>query len=277
MQPELEDVTVPVYKETICKSVLSRSRIADIDYSINPYVGCEHGCAYCYARFMGRKRGHREEWGGFVDIKVNAPQVLSREIARSKRGTILLSSVTDPYQPIERRYQLTRKILKRLLRYDYPISILTKSTLVERDIDLLRHFKHCQVGVTVVALDEEVGRAFEPHSPPPKNRFNALRRVAKNNIQTYVFLGPLLPKFSEEDLEEMLDECEKVGVHHVLIDKLNMRQGNWQSITKVLDTEFPERKEEWKNAFVRKGYYEGLKNRIEVLAAERGIPLISCF
>lgn len=268
---------MPAYKETICKSILSRSRIADVDYSINPYIGCEHGCAYCYARFIGRGRGHLEEWGEYVDIKINAPQVLSREITRSKRGPVLLSSVTDPYQPVESKYQLTRQILERLLHYDYPTSILTKSALVERDIDLLRRFENCQVGVTVVVLNEEVGRAFEPYSSPPKDRFNALKKLVENGVQTYVFLGPMLPSFSEEDLEEILDECKKVGVHHILFDKLNIKYGNWSSITRVLDAEFPERKEEWKNAILQKGYYERLKNRIGTLAAEKEISLVSCY
>lgn len=268
---------MPTYKEITCKSILSRSRIADVDYSINPYIGCEHGCVYCYARFMGRRRGHLEEWGEFVDIKVNAPQVFSREITRAKMGPVLLSSVTDPYQPAESKYQLTRQILKRLLHYDYPTSILTKSALVERDIDLLQRFKNCQVGVTVVVLNEEVGRAFEPYSSLPKDRFNALKRLVENGVQTYLFLGPMLPGFSEEDLEEILDECKRVGVHHVLFDKLNIKYGNWSSITRVLDSEFPERKEEWKNALLQKGYYKRLKNRIETLGAEKELSLISCY
>ncbi len=268
---------MPTYKEIMCKSILSRSRIADVDYSINPFIGCEHGCAYCYARFMGQRSGHLEEWGEFVDIKVNAPQVLSREISRARRGHVLLSSVTDPYQPVESRYQLTRQILKRLLHHNYPISILTKSALIERDIDLLRNFEDCQVGVTVVVLNEEVRRVFEPYSSPPKDRFNALKKLAENGIQTYVFLGPFLPSFSEEDLNEIFEECRKVGVHQVLFDKLNIKYGNWSSITKVLDTEFPERKEEWKNALLQKGYYERVKNRIGTLAAEKEISLVSCY
>jgi len=226
---------------------------------------------------MGPRTGHTEEWGEFVDIKVNASQVLSRELTRSKRGTVLLSSVTDPYQPLEKRYELTRQALKRILRYGYPISILTKSALVERDVDLLRRFEHCQVGVTVSVLNEDVRRAFEPYSPPSKDRLNALRRLGKNGVQTYVFLGPMLPGFSEEDLEEILDECKQVGVHHILIDKLNIKYGNWSSIARVLDTRFPERKEEWKNALLQKGYYERLKNKIGVLAAEREIFLTPCY
>ena len=117
-----------------CKTILSPSRIGGVDYAVNPYIGCEHGCVYCYARFMSRL-GHRgEEWGSFVDVKVNAPQVLRAEAVRRKPGRVLLSSVTDPYQPVERRFKLTRSILRILLDYGYPIVVQTKSTLVLRDI-----------------------------------------------------------------------------------------------------------------------------------------------
>ncbi len=269
---------MPVYREVRCKSILSRSKIADVDYSINPYTGCEHGCAYCYARFMGPRTGHREEWGGFVDIKINAPQTLSKDLTRSRKGLVLLSSVTDPYQPLEERYELTRQILKRLLEQRYPVSILTKSALVERDLDLLRRFEDCQVGFTVTALDERVRKAFEPHSSPPKDRFNALRKLSRNGVQTYVFIAPALPGFTEGDLEEILDRCKQNGVNHVLIDKLNIKYGNWSSITTVLDQQFPERREEWNETlFTRKGYFRRLKYKAVKLAAEKSIPLYPCY
>jgi len=269
---------VPVFKEIRCKSVLSRSQISGVDYSINPYVGCEHACAYCYARFMGQRTGHSEDWGEFVDIKINAPQVLSRELTRSKRGNVLLSSVTDPYQPLEGRYELTRKILKHLLDYDYPVSILTKSALVERDIDLLRRFTQCQVGATVVALNEKVRRAFEPLSSPSRERLSALRELGENGIQTYLFLGPILPGFSEEDLKEILDECERIGIDHMLIDRLNIKYGNWSSIARVIDTQFPERRDEWEKAlFFRSGYFEQVKQEATTMANERKIRLVSCY
>jgi len=124
-----------IVKEILCKSVLSKSGISSVDYAVNPYVGCQHGCVYCYARFMKRFTGHGEEWGEFVDVRVNAPQVLTRELSRTAKGVVLLSSVTDPYQPLEKKYELTRKCLQKLLMYQFPITILTKSTLVLRDLD----------------------------------------------------------------------------------------------------------------------------------------------
>jgi len=269
---------VPVYREISCRSLLSRSGIADVDYSINPYVGCEHGCAYCYARFMGYRSGHSEDWGEWVDIKVNAPPTLASDLTRSSRGTILLSSVTDPYQPLEEKYQLTRRILIHLLEYDYPISILTKSALIYRDIDLLEQFERCQVGATVTVWREEIRRAFEPHSSSPIERFNTLRRLRDKGIQTYLFLGPILPGFTEEDLDRILDECERADIGQIIIDRLKIKYGNWSTIGRVLDKRFPERKDEWRRVlFDREGYFQRIKNRIIDETRERGIPLISCY
>ena len=136
-----------------CKSVLTRSRLPEVDYCINPYVGCLHGCIYCYARFMKRFTGHTEKWGKFIDVKINAPEVLEKELSRSpEKGTVLLGSVTDAYQPIERKYKITRAILEILLKHHFPISILTKSDLVVRDIDLLKKLMLMQKRQTILKI-----------------------------------------------------------------------------------------------------------------------------
>lgn len=125
-------------KEKFCKSAISKCGFPGGGWCINPYVGCGHNCQYCYARFMKRFTNHLEEWGNFIDVKVNITEVLKKEINRPKfqKGRIYIGTVTDPYQPIEGKYQLTRKILEILKNYKNPISILTKSDLVLRDIDL---------------------------------------------------------------------------------------------------------------------------------------------
>jgi DNA repair photolyase len=145
-----------IVREIECKSILTKSGIEGVDYALNPYVGCGHGCVYCYASFMKRFTGHKEEWGAFVDVKVNAADVLARQMKRAKRGNIVSGTVTDPYQPLEERYEITRVCLKVLADYDSPVSILTKSNLVLRDLDLLRRLKDVEVGLTITALDDEV-------------------------------------------------------------------------------------------------------------------------
>ena len=172
-----------------CKSVLTKSNLPKVDYCINPYVGCMHSCVYCYARFMRRFTGHAEPWGHFLDIKVNAPEVLAKELARNPRkGTVLLGSVTDAYQPVERKYRLTRAILEILLKHNFPVSILTKSDLVVRDIDLFRQFSECEVGLTITSMDENVARNFEPHASSPKRGLRRLRHCIKMELPLTLLL-----------------------------------------------------------------------------------------
>ena len=123
-------------QETLAKTILNKSKIHD--YCVNPYTGCQVNCRYCYARlFMARYSGHKEPWGEFVDVKINAPEVLRKQLARAKRGTVWVSSVCDPYQPLEAKYELTRRCLEELAKSRFPVTIQTKSKLVLRDLDLL--------------------------------------------------------------------------------------------------------------------------------------------
>ena len=125
----------PVVKETECRSVLSKSKIAD--YTVNCYTGCLHGCVYCYARYMKRFTGHDEPWGRFVDVKVNSPYVLEKELNRAARGRVFMSSVCDGWQPLEQEYELSRKCLSLLLHHGFHVTILTKSGYARNDMDIL--------------------------------------------------------------------------------------------------------------------------------------------
>ena len=157
-----------ITRQIEAKSILSKSGIDGIAYCVNPYVGCSHGCAYCYASFMKRFTGHREPWGSFVDVKVNAPMLLEKQTRRAGAGTILLSSVTDPYQPAEARYRVTRGCLEVLAGRHFPVDILTKSPLVLRDLDLLKTFDNLSVGLTITTDDDAMRKVFEPGAPPIK-------------------------------------------------------------------------------------------------------------
>jgi len=203
-------------REKEVQSVLSKSGIPGIDYCINPYVGCFNGCRYCYATFMKRYTGHREPWGSFVDAKVNGPEVLQRQVRRAHKGTVMISSVTDPYQPIEENYRLTRRCLEILLQYQFPVHILTKSPLVLRDIDLIKEFKEIEVGVTVTTDDETIKGIFEPRAPSIDSRIHTLKTLYENGVRTYAFIGPLLP-MNPEALSERINPY----VQSVLIDRMN--------------------------------------------------------
>jgi DNA repair photolyase len=229
-------------QEITVKSALVKSRIYDVDFVINPYVGCTHGCKYCYARFMKRYTKHKEPWGEFIDIKTNIADLLSRELARKKgRGLILLSSVTDPYQPAEEKYELTRNCLKHLLRYNRTISILTKSALVTRDIDLLSQFKECEVGFTITTYDDNIRKVLEPEASPIEERITALRKLHDHGITTYVFLGPIIPVLSEQTLTQLLEVFSEGFVDRLLVDKLNIKAGNWPPIRDAIREHFPEK------------------------------------
>jgi len=209
-------MTELLVREKRVKSILSKSGIPGVDYCLNPYVGCAHGCKYCYATFMKRFTGHTEPWGTFVDIKMNAPEVLQRQLKRTARGYVMLSSVTDPYQPLEERYRLTRRCLEILLKHQFPVGILTKSPLVLRDLDLLRQFDDIEVGMTITTEDDRIKKIFEPQAPPIAARIQALKEIHDQRISTYAFIGPLLPQNPE-----VLAGQIKPHVDSVLVDRMN--------------------------------------------------------
>ena len=206
-------------KEINAKTIMSKSKV--LDYAINPYRGCEHGCLYCYARFMKRFSGHREEWGKFVDVKVNAPSLLQHEIRRKRVGKVWISGVCDPYQPIENEYEITRRCLEILLHHQWPIVVQTKSNLVLRDIELLRRFKHAEVGLTITTANDQIRRIFEPEASMISERIEALRKLRDQGVVTFAMLAPILPEINGL-------ATELAGkVDYVLIDRMNYHHADW--------------------------------------------------
>jgi DNA repair photolyase len=205
-----------IVREREAKGILTKTGIPGATWCVNPYGGCAHACRYCYATFMGRYSGHTEPWGTWVDAKVNAPEILDRQLARAVRGKVILSSVTDCYQMAEARYRLTRRCLEALLRHGFPVDVLTKSPLVLRDLDLLREFPDVEVGLTVTTNDERIRKAFEPGAPPIGERLRALAALRDAGIPVYAFVGPLLP-CDPEALGRLLAPL----VGEVLVDRMN--------------------------------------------------------
>jgi DNA repair photolyase len=203
-------------REVRARSILSRTRIPGIDYCLNPYTGCGHACKYCYATFMKKFTGHTDRWGEFVDVKINAVELLKKALRRNLSGEVVLSSVTDPYQPIERKYKLTRGCLELLARTELDIDILTKSSLVMRDIDFLSRMATVDVGLTITTDREDIKRVFEPASSSIAERIRALRALRKAGISTYVFIGPILPMNPERLADAVAPFADRV-----LIDRMN--------------------------------------------------------
>jgi DNA repair photolyase len=239
-----------IVDEVYAKTILSKSKV--FDYTINSYIGCEHGCTYCYARFMKRLTDHKEEWGKFVDVKVNAARLLQREIKKKRPGVVWISGVCDPYQPLEKDYELTKRCLEILLEHGWPVTVQTKSPLVLRDVELLRKFDEVEVGLTITTADENIRKIFEPNSPPVEQRIETLEKLNSAGVKTFAMIAPLLPK--TEGLAKQLSG----RADHVLIDKMNYHYAD-RTYKKhrleyaMTNNFFTRKKTELANAFEKEG------------------------
>ena len=201
--------------EVRAKSILNKSKI--YDYCVNAYTGCALNCRYCYAKlFMRRYSGHAEPWGEFVDVKVNAPELLEKQVRKARKGVVWLSSVCDAYQPLEAEYKLTRRCLEILAAADFPVQVQSKSTLLLRDIDVFRRFREIDVGFTIATDDDRIAKLFEPGASPVSERIRALGELKKAGIRTFVFVGPILPGNPEALVAALEGKADRV-----LVDRMN--------------------------------------------------------
>jgi DNA repair photolyase len=205
--------------EVHSKTILSKSKV--YDYVINPYVGCQHACTYCYARFMKRFSGHKEPWGQFVDVKINAADLLRVEINKKKRAKVWISGVCDPYQPLDAKYQLTRQCLEILAQNHWPVVIQTRSPLVLRDLDILKEAQDFEVGLTITTADDEIRKLFEPEAPPVQERLGTLAELHRSGIKTYAMIAPMLPG------AEALADALAGKVDYILVDRMNYQHATW--------------------------------------------------
>ena len=208
-----------IVKEVRAKSILSKSKV--YPYVVNPYTGCQHACSYCYARFMKRVTGHKEPWGEFVDVKINAADLLRIEAKKKKVATVWVSGVCDPYQPLEAHYHLTRQCLDILVQNNWPVVIQTRSPLVIRDMDILKKAPDLEVGFSVTTADDSIRQLFEPLAPPISARLKALDELHQAGIRTFAMIAPLLPG------AERLGDLLRGKVDRVLIDRMNYHYADW--------------------------------------------------
>ncbi|MEM3049807.1 MAG: radical SAM protein [Thermoplasmata archaeon] len=205
-----------------CRTAASPSKLPGLDWAINPYRGCGHGCAYCYAQDVTRFEPHRR-WGEVVEVKANIADRLRAELRNGARGVYGVGTVTDPYQPIENEHGLTRACLSVLRRADAEVSILTKSDLVLRDVDIMRGWPKVEVGFSIATLDESDARLVEPGAPGPRRRIAALRSVSQNGVRTYLMLAPVIVGLSdkEESLREVVRAAAEAGAGYIIWDAYN--------------------------------------------------------
>ena len=263
-----------ILREITCKSILSPSKIPDVEYALNPYIGCGHSCVYCYATFMKRFTNHTEPWGQFVDVKVNGPDRLRRDLRRATGGEVLLSSVTDPYQPVEKKYRVTRACLEILQQVRLPVSILTKSALVLRDLDLLKGMRTVDVGFTITTLNEKIKTLFEPGSQSLEERFEAIRTLSGAGIRTWIFFGPVLPYFSdsEEAIYGLLRRAEECGAAYVYVDRMNFYPAVWKRVEALLKTHIPDALPYYRKVRKAKENYSAfLRDRVKTVARRHAI------
>ncbi len=232
--------------EIEAKTLIQKSKTPSNDYVINPYTGCVLGCAYCFASFAGRQFGRSaKEWGDYLYVKKNAVDLARKELAKmpehKRHGTMLLSSVTDPYQGHETKYRLTRGILRELKTVEYPglVRILTKSPVVTRDIDLLTSLPRAEVGMTVTTADDKVSRWLEVRAPLATRRLSTLAELKDAGIPTYAFVGPLLPHFAArpELLDHLFGQLVEAGITEVFMEHINLKRYIRERMDQVLADE----------------------------------------
>lgn len=249
-------------RTVVAKSILNKTGIPGFTYCLNPYIGCQHACLYCYAASITQRFSpHPEPWGQFVDIKINTPALLADKLEKAKLGVVYLSSITDPYQPVEKKYRLTRKSLELLLSHQFPVNIQTKSCLVLRDLDLIKKFKRIEVGLTVTTHDEHTRRLFEPGAASIAERISTLRTLREGGIRTYAFIAPLLP-LDPQKLMNLLAGT----VDYILIDKLNYPgQMRWFYKKHRLER------------YLKDPYFQGTAQAIQELGKKRAIQVETVF
>ena len=261
-----------IEKEIEVKDYLTKSNLPASDYVINPYVGCPHGCKYCYASFMKRFTGHAEDWGTFIDIK-RCSKPISKKRLEGK--TVFLASVTDCYNPYEEKYCITQSILKQLLDVACTVSISTKSELILRDIELLKQFKDVSVAMSVNTLDESFRRDMD-NASSIEARLNALKVLHENGIHTVLFMSPIFPEIT--DYKGIIEKSRQF-IDEYWFENLNLRGDYKVKILKYVNEKYPQFIDLYKQIFVtgKKEYWDKLAEEIEAYCAAHSIKHTNFF
>ncbi|MDQ1372573.1 MAG: hypothetical protein QG582_1491 [Candidatus Thermoplasmatota archaeon] len=260
-------------KHVKCKSALSVSKLPGLDWALNPYRGCAHGCLYCYVQDVTGFALDRP-WGSAVEAKVNIAHQLKAELAKGVKGVVGVGTVTDPYQPAEAELELARSCLALLKRYDARTSILTKSDLVARDLDLLGGWEGVEVGVSVGCPDDAAASVLEPGAPSPSRRFAALAMLSEAGVDTYLMAAPIVPSASGSDsaLADLVRRAFESGVKRVMWDGLNPKPVASQRMVAAV----PTLKADLETA--RSGAWSSrVRIRLSEECGRRGLDLVDAF
>ncbi len=249
------------FVEVPVRGALAPSLLAGYDWALNPYRGCAFDCLYCYAPDVVRVE--RESWAETIFVKRAAPSVLARELKRKRKGVIGLSTVTDPYQPIEKELEVTRRCLEVIARAGWPVSVLTKSPLVTRDLDILRKIPGAEVGFSIATSSEGERKRWEPSCPPIGARFEALRQVTAGGVRGYVFAGPIFPESSPSAVVGLAAQAAAAGAFEVVADSMHSRPGKLAALIDRNSPVAPAKRAEKTGA---------LLSALEAACAAEGVP-----
>ncbi len=254
------------------KDYLAKSNLPACDYVINPYVGCPHGCKYCYASFMKRFTGHKEAWGTFIDIKLCDKKI---DLKKLEGKSVFLSSVTDCYNPFEEKYEITRQIIGQLTNTDCEILISTKSNLILRDIELLKKLKHLKVSLSLNTLDENFKNDMDSASSV-KDRLDTLKELHDNGIYTVLFMSPIFPYITE--FKEII-KVSSAFVDEYWFENLNLRGDYKNKILGYIADKYPELTGRYNNIYIYgdKGYWTDLSYEIDSYCLKNGIKYKNYF
>ena len=232
------------YEVVRVSKALSPTTLPGLDYSLNPYFGCEFNCTYCYARKYFLLREIPYKWGEYVQVKGNLPGLLEKELRKIPKGSIIgLGTSTDPYQPVEGFFRVTGRLLKVLsLRKDLRIDIQTKAAAVYNDVERIKEHGNITVGFTILTMDEDLARIIEPRASIPRLRLKYLKKFADEGVETWLFIGPILPYLtdSKENLDALIEAALEAGVKTIYTDKFRFRLGVRENIVEALAEPFPD-------------------------------------
>jgi DNA repair photolyase len=273
------------YREEPCRSALNRVRGMPFEWSLNPYMGCAHRCTFCYVRAFELRadRPFDDRYGRSIRVKTNVAEVLAKELARAswKRDGIAVGAATDPYQPVEGRFRLTRACLEVLAEAANPFSLITRGPMVVRDLDMLQEAsRRADVSVTfsVPTLDRDVWRKTEPGTPPPRQRLRALRELVDGGVKASVGMAPILPGISDrpEQLAEVVRAAREAGATGIWANVLFLRPGTREHFLEALARDWPEQLEHYERLYERRAYLpnaetQPVRTLVRQLAREHGV------
>jgi len=253
-------------------ALCTASKLPASDYVINPYIGCTHRCAYCYACFMGRFTGHSEKWGTYLEPK----RYESYRLPKNLEGkTILIGSVTDAYNPSEKKFEQMPSILRALTDCKAHVEILTKSNLVLRDIELIKAVPDIAVGISLSNINDEDNRIIEPGASSAAERIDALKKLHEAGIKTYLFIAPYLPGIT--DMKKLCDETEG-SVDYVCVENLNLRGSYKPTMLGLIKKLHPDVYDLWDDIYLKKkssAYWSAIEKYISELKKQTQMPIIS--